>query len=381
MHDDEDSPSPASSTGVLDGRRIVADPGVLSRYAGLARDERLLPVQVTPHYARLVHEEIEALGDRSGPLYKTVYPTDERITVRAPDEVSDFVDDRGNMPLGVSAGIVRKYDKRILFLITDRCAGHCMYCFRQDLLSEPGHPVPLATEQKVDALVAYAGAHPEIEEVILSGGDPLSAPRSVLDLVLRRLREETAVPHLRIHSRNLVFAPDMLTGDLCEIMARWRVRFVLHVIHPYELVDELRAAVARLRSHGVRCYAQFPLLRGINDHVRVLARLLTDLDEQDVRPIGIFVPDPISYSATFRIPLSRVFSTVDELNESTAAWVNSVRVILDTPAGKVRRENIVDWDHSSGVVTFERAGRRIRYRDLPESIDVPGDVRKLLWKG
>jgi lysine 2,3-aminomutase len=233
----------------------------------------------------------------------------------------------------------------------------------------------------VDDLIAYVAANPEIEEVILSGGDPLSAPRSALQHVLRRLREETHVEHLRVHSRNLVFAPHMLTEEHCEIFAQWRVRFVAHIVHPYELVEQLRGALARLQSFGVRCYAQFPILRGVNDHMLVLKRLLMDLDEENIRPVGMFVPDPISYSASFRLRLSRIFTIVDELNASTAAWVNSVRLIIDTPIGKVRRENIVDWDSATGWITFERAGQRIRYRDLPVGVDVPGDIETLLWRG
>jgi KamA family protein len=328
-----------------------------------------------------VEEEVRALGARTGPLYRCVYPTPERLKVRAPGEVPDFVADRGNMPNGLDDVVVHKYDDRVLFLITQHCAGHCMYCFRQDVLSDQiVRPAP-RIESKLDLLVAYLRARPQIQEVILSGGDPLSVPVASLELVLRRLREETDVQHVRLHTRNVVFAPHTLTKRRCEMLAESRARLVFHVVHPYELVSAVNACVLRARSHGVRCYAQFPLLRGVNDHPRVLERLLGALDDLDVRPLSMFVPDPINYSASFRIGLARLFAIVDELHVSTPAWINAVRVVLDTPIGKVRRDDMVAWDRDSGRVIFERCGQRIEYVDLPQELDVPGDLATLLWKG
>lgn len=359
---------------------MPVDPAVLADYQQLAQRERLLPVRVTPHYRRLVAEELEALGDSSGPLYRVVYPTIDRLSLRAPGESVDFVDDRANMP-GGSEVIIHKYRDRALFLVTDQCAAHCMYCFRQDVIVDQAGRDRVPLDARVDDAIRYLRAHPEISEVILSGGDPVNLSPRELTTIFERLKAETSVQNFRVHTRNAVFAPTLFTDSLCSTLAAHNVRLVLHVVHPYELDNEARAAIQRLGDHRVRCYSQFPILRGINDHPAVLRKLLLDLDDLRVRPLSLFVADPIHYSATYRIPLRRLFSIVDEINTSTASWVNAVRLVLDTPVGKVRREDIVRWNADDGRVVFTRDGHEIVYPDLPLELDVPGVLTTLLWKG
>jgi KamA family protein len=354
---------------------------LLIRYAEVAKKDHLLPVRVTPFYRRLVEEEVAALGGTHGPLYKVVYPTEARISDRAPGETKEFVKDRDNMPDGLGDVVIRKYSNRLLFLITDKCAAHCMYCFRQDVLSEQHERDLPGFGGKLDALVEYLRANPEVEEVIFSGGDPMLAPFKTLETCLRRISGETHVTNFRFHTRNIAFAPQVFNERLCRLFGDYNARVVLHLVHPYELLPEAVGAVSALNAAGVRCYSQFPVLRGINDHPRVLERLLRGLDELGVRPLSLFVADPINYSACFRISLRRLFSIMDELNWQTSAWVNAVRLVLDTPIGKVRREDLTDWDEERGLVTFSREGQQIVYPDFPREMDEPGDLATLLWKG
>jgi lysine 2,3-aminomutase len=352
----------------------------IDEFSRRVEQDRLLPIQVSPHYQRLIEEEVETLQGPFGPLYKVAYPTPERIQMRAPGEMVDFVQDEDNMPPGLEDVAIRKYDDRLLILLTEKCAGHCMYCFRQDVLAgqhDRGMP-PFMT--RVDRVIEYLKKAPEIHEVIFSGGDPLCAPLKHIEIFLRRIRDETSVHNVRVHTRNAVYAPQSFTGPMMRLLGENNVRLVLHVVHPYELAEESRGVIKRLRSCGVRCYAQFPVLRGINDHPRVLERLLEELDNLHVQPLTLFIPDPIRYSASFRIPLARLFSIVNDLNWHTPAWINSVRLVLDTPIGKVRREDIVDWDRERGLITFERDGKQVIYPDFPPVLDVPGELSTLLWK-
>ncbi|NTV63184.1 MAG: radical SAM protein [Oscillochloris sp.] len=340
----------------------------------------MLPIKVTPHYQRLVEMEVEALGQTGGPLYRVVYPIEDRLNVRADHEVPDFVEDRTNMPADLHNVLIHKYHKRALFLVTDTCAGHCMYCFRQDVLSDMHAQTLPAMEQKLDAVVDYLVDHPQIREVILSGGDPLNVPLRYLEQILARLKRETAVEDIRVHTRNVVFAPRVLSEEVCRLLGSYGVRVYLHVVHPYELAEEVTQGVHRLHSYGVHTYSQFPILRGINDHVAVLEQLLRRLDSLQAHPINIFIPDPISYSASFRMPMARLLRLMDELYWNTSSWTNGVRLVLDTPIGKVRREDIVAWDHAQGVIAFEREGKQVLYHDFPETLDVPGDPAVLLWQ-
>ncbi len=159
------------------------------------------------------------------------------------------------------------------------------------------------------------------------------------------------------------------------------MRVYVHVIHPYEIEKNMMEAVRKMHDAGVRTYSQFPILRGINDHVQVLEKLLNKLDELQISPINLFIPDPINYSYGFRLPMKRLFQLMDELFWTTGSWANSVRLVLDTPIGKVRREDIVAWNEQAGQITFQRQEKEVVYYDFPTGLDQPGELDTLLWKG
>lgn len=346
-----------------------------------AKTLNVLPIKVPPPYQQLVREEYEALGRPGGPLYRVVYPAGDRLGLRTAHEVPDFVEDQTNMPEGLANVLIHKYANRALFLVTDKCVGHCMYCFRQDVISDmQGNPLP-PLEERIDRVLAYLGSRPEITELILSGGDPLTIPFRKLTSLFERLGRETQVTDIRIHSRNLVFAPGVVSEELAGLLGLHQVRVYLHVVHPYEIDGPVEAAIQRLQAAGVRTYSQFPILRGINDHVAVLTELLRKLDALRSNPINLFIPDPISYSASFRVPLKRLFQLVDELYWTTGSWTNGVRLVLDSPVGKVRREDIVSWDEGTGRVVFQRQGKDVVYHDFPAEMDTPGELATLLWRG
>jgi KamA family protein len=354
---------------------------LFSQYTALAERENLLPIKVTPFYKKKIDEEIAAIG-YGGPLYKGSYPTEERLNLRAPGEVPDFVQDYGNMPEGLRDVVIQKYEDRILFFPTESCAGHCQYCFRTYVLSEENAIKKLLPDlqSKLNGAIVYVNQHPTIREVIFSGGDPMTIRPTLLETALRRFKEETTVTDLRIHTRTIVFTPNVFREKVCELLGQYRVRVYFHIIHPYEVDETVAASVSALQKCGVRTYNQFPLLRGVNDHPDVLATHVEMLDRMGIRQVSMFIPDPINYSATFRISLERLFRIIDEFNWKTPSWVNAGRVAMDTPVGKVRRENIAAWDKTTGEVLFEREGNQVKYIDFPEDLDVPGDILKMLWK-
>ncbi len=357
------------------------DPTIVNlrdEYRIVAREHHLLPVKVPKHYRALVEEERAAIGT-DGPLHRAVFPTRERLTLSAPGEVADFVDDKGNMPSGTDGAIIRKYNNRILFLPTAVCIGHCQYCFRQDLLAHSPADDLRSLRSRLELLKAYLASQPEVTEVILSGGDPLALPSSEVAHILREV--VSLGREVRIHTRAPIFSPTAMNDTLLEAIAESRARLVLHVVHPYELVNPLLERLDRARELGIRLYSQFPLLRGINDHLAVVWELLAQLDDLNVRNLTIFVPDPISYSATFRLSLGRAFRLMDDLNAHGSAYINSTRLVVDTAYGKVRRSNIVSGPDSSGTVLFRRGGHDVRYFDLPMELDIPSEPQRLLWKG
>lgn len=347
----------------------------------LSIKEGLLPLKVTPFYQRKIKEEVEALGHHLGPLHRVSFPTQDRLLLRAPNEVKDFVDDRSNaFGQAHKTSIVRKYVDRVLFLTTSECFGNCQYCFRTDVLTETS-AVDKRTGRLADLhlLREYLCAHPEVTEVILSGGDPLILPASRLAEIIEWIRSAPSVKSIRIHTRAIVYEPKAFTAEKIDTFAKHNVRIVFHIVHPYEICEEVSEKVEKLRERKIRLYNQFPLLRHTNDHHLVLYQLLEMLDQMGVRNLSIFIPDPINFSAAFRVRLSRVWRIADRLNATSPSWINSTRFVFDSKSGKARRENYIGTDDRD-VATFVRDGNPILFPDFPEHLDVPGKIEFMLWK-
>lgn len=350
-------------------------------YNTKAKKLNILPIKITNHYEKLVREEYKILRHAGGPLQRIVYPTPERLKTRIFQEVPDFVEDSTNMPTGLSNILIHKYSRRALFLVTDKCVSHCMYCCRQAVLTDiHGNPLP-TLEKRLDHVINYLAEHPEINELILSGGDPLNISFQNLNYLFERLTQETQIRDIRIHTRNLIFAPHVISQKVADLLGKYQVRIYLHIVHPYEIEENVIATTIRLQQAGVRTYSHFPILRGVNDHIQVLEKLLRNLDDLRANCINLYVPEPINYSATFRVSMKRLFTLMDELFWQTGSWLNGVRLVLDSPIGKVRREDIIAWNQQTGEITFQREGKNVVYYDFPAELDEAGEIDTLLWKG
>ena len=350
-------------------------------YALLAKAHGLLPIKVTPFYQKKIDEEVAALGHFGGPLARTVYPSDERLNLRAPGEVADWVDDRSNMEQEAKDIFIQKYPNRVLFTPTSTCAAPRLYCFRQAVLTEQKATARTSIEQQCEVLAAHLIKHPEVHEVILSGGDPLTLSYAELQTIFERLSKVKTVTDFRIHTRVPIFSPAALKSDeKLALFAKYNVRMVLHSVHPYEICEEVGALLDRMHAHGIRLYNHFPLLRHVNDNADVLLELMHELEAHHTRTLSIYVPEPIYFSAAYRISYDRMCAIIDAVNVRAPSWMNSFRFCLDSPSGKVRRENLKMRDRASNRLVFMREGRRIDYPDFPEAFDTPGDIKNMLWK-
>ncbi|MDD3341690.1 MAG: hypothetical protein PHN72_05850 [Bacilli bacterium] len=190
--------------------------------------------------------------------------------------------------------------------------------------------------------------------------------------------EELKEWDIRIHTRAIVYNPETFNEKTIDLLKKYNVRLVFHINHPYEICEVVEEKIKELYTKNIRLYAQFPLLKGINDHYVVLKTLLLKMDELHIRPVSIFIPDPISYSASFRVSYDRIVSIMDKLNWNTPSWINSVRFCMDTTIGKVRKENIKE--KNGKCITFSRDGKDVEYYDLDDGIDQPTPLNQLLWK-
>jgi EF-P beta-lysylation protein EpmB len=264
-------------------------------------------------------------GDPDDPLLRQVLPVAAEL-----DEQPGYVAD----PLEEGAarrapGLLQKYAGRALLITTQACAIHCRYCFRREF--------PYAEQVAEDggrwsgALAEIAG-DASIEEVILSGGDPLTLGDARLKQITDALAAMPHVRRIRVHTRQPVVVPARVDAGLCQWLASIRlpVVFVLHVNHANEIDAEVRAACARLRSAGVTLLNQSVLLAGVNDDVGTLERLSVELMDAGVLPYYLHLPDRVRGTAHFDVTELRAKELVAGLASRLSGYLVP-RLVREVP--------------------------------------------------
>ena len=308
--------------------RILGRKEAISRFGALDRAvwdaaHALFPVRITRSWA----DRIEHAGD---PLARQVLPDPAELEARD-DDVEDPVADRLKRPV---PWVVQKHPDRALLLVTRRCHLHCRYCFRRDQTGDD--PTPEELDRAI-AWVERAG----LEEVILSGGDPLTLPDDRLAAILDRLR---GIPVRRIHTRAPITAPERVTDRLVGLLAERRpLWIVLHSNHANEIDDTVAAGIRRLRDAGLPLLNQSVLLRGVNDDPDVLASLCRKLVRLGVVPYYLHHPDAVRGAGHFRVAIEEGL----RIHAGLARRVSGValpRYVIDPPdgSGKVDVRSVVD---------------------------------------
>ncbi|HUS23442.1 MAG TPA: EF-P beta-lysylation protein EpmB [Candidatus Binatia bacterium] len=247
-------------------------------------------------------------GDPHDPLFLQVWPRPQEQTT-APDERDDAVGDLGRLRAG---GLIHKYRGRALVVATGACAVHCRYCFRRHF----PYADHFAGNDRWQATLREIAADRSIEEVILSGGDPLSLPDDKLAPLAEALEFIPHVRRLRIHTRQPVVLPQRVDEALLAWLRRGRLQkvIVVHVNHAQELDGPLRAALALLRGTGATLLNQSVLLRGVNDDAGVLADLSESLFAAGVLPYYLHMTDRVRGTAHFRVPEPEALGLVREVS-------------------------------------------------------------------
>jgi L-lysine 2,3-aminomutase len=255
-------------------------------------------------------------GDAQDPLLRQVMPLEEEL-VEAPGYSADPLAERVARR---APGLLQKYAGRVLLVTTQACAVHCRYCFRREFPYDEQRDEEGARHA---AALAAIAADASIEEVILSGGDPLSLG----DARLARLTDAIqAMPHvrrLRVHTRQPVVLPSRVDAGLIEWLGTIRLPlvFVLHVNHAQELDTHVRAACARLKAAGVTLLNQSVLLKGVNDSVEVLADLSRALVDAGVMPYYLHLPDRVRGTAHFDVEEQRARALVAALTARLSGYL------------------------------------------------------------
>ncbi len=238
-------------------------------------------------------------GDPDDPLLRQVLPAAEEL-LEPPGFGADPLQERAAQR---APALLQKYHGRALLIATETCAVHCRYCFRREFPYAAQHG---EGARWGEALAAIA-ADPSLEEIILSGGDPLSLSNARLSALARSLMQIPHVRRIRVHTRQPVVLPSRIDAGLIEWLRSSTVPIVvvLHINHPNEIDDALREACAKMRAAGATLLNQTVLLTGINDEVAVLARLSQELFAAGVLPYYLHALDRVRGAAHFLVPDER----------------------------------------------------------------------------
>jgi lysine 2,3-aminomutase len=289
----------------------------------IARHSGSLPFAVTPYYLSLVDPD-----DPEQPLRRTVIPaTDEYL--HSPGEAEDPLGEDKDSPVPC---IVHRYPDRVLFLVANTCASNCRYCTRSRMVENPDNH-SIFFQAQWEQAIAYIEAHPEVRDVLLSGGDPLTLSDEKLDWLLSRLRRIPHVEFIRIGTKAPVVMPQRVTVSLVRVLKRYHPLWMsIHATHPDELTPEMREACARLANAGIPLGSQTVLLAGVNDSVETMKKLMHGLLTARVKPYYLYQCDPILGSSHFRTSVSRGLEIIQGLRGHTTGYAVPTYVI-DAPQG------------------------------------------------
>lgn len=325
--------------------------------AGTLLANHKLALAITPYFFNLIDP-----ADECCPIRRQVIPRLEEAGT-APWEMTDPCGEDSHSPV---PGLVHRYPDRVLFLVTDRCAAYCRYCTRSRLVSNASgydfHP-------QFDRQIEYIARHPEVRDVLLSGGDPLLLSDEKLEDLLSRLRAIPHVEFLRVGTRIPVFLPQRITPELCQMLRQFHPLFIsIHSNHPRELTLEVRQALERLADAGIPLGNQSVLLRHVNDDPTVMRAHVQKLLKCRVRPYYLYQCDLIAGSAHLRTSVRRGLEIMEALRGHTTGYAVPTYVI-DAPGGggkvPVSPEYVLSHNRDR-VVLRNYEGRIFEY---PEAAD------------
>ncbi|MGQ3671712.1 lysine-2,3-aminomutase-like protein [Xanthobacter sp. TB0136] len=280
-------------------------------------------IAVTPELTRLINRD-----DPADPIALQFVPQTAELET-TPQERADPIGDDAFSPV---PGIVHRYPDRVLLKIIGVCAVYCRFCFRREMVG-PGSEHTLSAPALENAL-SYIRAHPEIWEVILTGGDPfMLSPRRMREI----MAQLSAIPHVRVvrfHTRIPIAAPERVSAELItSLKASALTSYVaIHVNHARELAPTACAAIARLADAGVPLVSQTVLLRGVNNDAQILADLFRRLVECRVKPYYLHHPDLAPGTSHFRLSIQEGQALMQTLRGRISGLAIPT-YILDIPGG------------------------------------------------
>ena len=309
------TPEELAAAGLIAPAHVAALDAVVARYA----------VAVTPAIAELIDT-----NDPNDPISRQFIPSEAEFETK-PEENADPIGDARHSPV---EGIVHRYRDSVLLKLTHVCPVYCRFCFRREMVG-PGEDQLLGSEA-LDAALAYISSHPEIWEVIMTGGDPfMLSPRRIADVT----RRVSAIPHVKVlrwHTRMPVADPSRVTDELVRALRSTKATYVaIHVNHARELTEDARQACSRLADAGLTLLGQSVLLKGVNDDASTLEALMRAQVEARVKPYYLHHPDLAPGTSHFRVGIAEGQALMRELH-ARASGLCMPQYVLDIPGGHAK---------------------------------------------
>jgi lysine 2,3-aminomutase len=320
---------------------------------------------------RITPAALDLIDTVGSPLWHQYVPSVQELDIV--DGVIDSLDEDADSPV---PNITHRYPDRVLFLVSPVCASYCRFCTRRRKVGDP-EKIPL---NQYDSAFAYIRSHPEIRDVIMSGGDPMMLSDRRLEYLLSNLR---AIPHveiIRIGSRITSHLPERITPEFCEMVKKYHPVYMnTHFDHPSELTPAAVAALGRLADAGVPLGCQTVLLRGVNDEPAIMKELMQKLLRARVRPYYIYMADQVAGGEHFRTTVQKGLEIIQALR----GWTSGLAVphfCIDAPGGGGKVPLLPEYVEEitdDAVVLRNYAGERYVYKQPKQPLEVAacgGDV-------
>ena len=301
----------------------------LKKYIPLTEEEEegarkcltTLRMAITPYYLSLIDPD-----NPHDPIRKQAIPTAAEL-IKASTDLEDPLHEEGDSPV---PGLTHRYPDRVLLLITDQCSMYCRHCTRRRFA---GHHDQAMPQDKIDKAIEYIAQNPSIRDVLLSGGDALMVSDERLESIIKKLR---AIPHVeivRIGTRVPVVMPQRITEELTAMLRKYHPIWInTHFNHADEITEESKRACEKLADAGIPLGNQSVLLRGVNDCVHVMSKLVHELVKIRVRPYYIYQCDLSIGLSHFRTPVSKGIEIIEGLMGHTSGFCVPTFVV-DAPGG------------------------------------------------
>jgi lysine 2,3-aminomutase len=288
---------------------------------GVRESLKVLRMGISPYFATLMDPD-----DPNCPIRKQAVPTIHELDFKKTDMEDPLYEDVDS-PV---PGLTHRYPDRVLFLITDMCGNYCRHCTRRRFA---GHVDKARDRASIDAAIEYIGAHKEVRDVLLSGGDALLVSDKMLEDIIRRLKAIDHVEIVRIGSRAPCTLPQRITPELCAMLKKYHPIWLnTHFNHPKEITPESKMAVEMLVDAGIPVGNQSVLLKGINDCPTIMKKLVHELVKMRCRPYYYYQCDISMGLEHFRTSVAKGIEIQEALRGHTSGFAVPT-FIIDGPGG------------------------------------------------